>query len=1147
MRRVLAGVTAAVVATAVSGLVLLGGGTSSSAAVPTIQLTLTAPEGQTHVKDNPDKVRFNGQVTPGAAITAAAIHFYNAQGVEFRSKMNVYNDLNYDRPSGTIAGSERTLPGMAGGHEGYIVFRVTAVDTEDGQQATGDSNRLLIDLIPPHITTTRLTAPNTVEVVFSEPVHLPTQEDNQADWGVEVARVNDPVQNREEIVYGTPTAVSRTGSIITLTTAKTYDEDDTPEVRYNAGAGLLPDRETYHDNSANNPFDTGSYQTSEDKIAPRNPVISHVEGTQGTSGVGKSPTPTFRFTNLRAGHHVELYRDVNGDGVFQRPGDAFAGETVASDSGTQITISELVSDGTYTFFAIARDNALCDPPDDGTGNEALCPNRSSADSAAKATYVLDRVVPTIQFAAVTDVAEVTVGFTEVVFGANNISNWEVSGGTVTAVTGSGDRRTLTVLGAQPGANITYTPGNYADAAGNGVPSFFNLLLDNLPPLVDVSDPTGTIHAGATTYDFKGTAQRADQVEIFRNNDGNTTPDSTDPIATASVGGDGSWATSVPLLADQSNVFIVRGVRFATETPPRPQIIGPNEEVNAEIIQDSQNPTLDLSALPGTAFRGEAPLGVAINWSANDANFPTSPGPIDVEYSLDGGETWAFAENIDGQLGDGIQNDPPFEWFPPLANTKEAQIRVTASDLAGRSTSKTSPLFEIDSTRPNFLAVILNARVVELTFSEPVSGVFTPAEWEINEQTVGQIEPAGPATGRTSATLTLAPTANDIDPNQTNLIKYEPLVPARISEQDLRDHVGNPIVADSTGGGAHHGGGGNGGTTVVASAVSACTVFGTDGADVITGTEGPDIICPSNGNDIIHALGDNDIILPGLGAKTIDGGAGNDEINGGPEIDTLTGDSGHDLLVGGIGTDSLVGGDGDDMILGGDGVDSIDGGAGLDVLEGEAGNDDLAGGTGVDIISGGSEDDSLSGGDGNDRLSGDAGDDSLRGGSGDDALDGGDGNDVLEGEAGNDELLGQAGRDQLLANGGIDRIDGGDGNDRIDGGDSNDRLDGGAGDDRIDGGDGNDNLTGAAGKDTLQGQAGNDKLIGSDDNDILNGGSDRDQLSGDAGRDKLYGESSRDKLLGGSGRDRLDGGDGVDYCNGGTAPDSKLGCEGGPNK
>jgi acid phosphatase type 7 len=112
---------------------------------------------------------------------------------------------------------------------------------------------------------------------------------------------------------------------------------------------------------------------------------------------------------------------------------------------------------------------------------------------------------------------------------------------------------------------------------------------------------------------------------------------------------------------------------------------------------------------------------------------------------------------------------------------------------------------------------------------------------------------------------------------------------------------------------------------------ACTITGTDSADVLRGTSKGDVICGLGGNDRIRGLGGNDMILGGLGNDRVVGGSGNDRLYGNAGRDILRGQSGRDRLVGGAGRDHLYGNAGSDRLFALDGKrgDRISGGGGRD--------------------------------------------------------------------------------------------------------------------------------------------------------------------------------------------------------------------------
>jgi Ca2+-binding RTX toxin-like protein len=106
------------------------------------------------------------------------------------------------------------------------------------------------------------------------------------------------------------------------------------------------------------------------------------------------------------------------------------------------------------------------------------------------------------------------------------------------------------------------------------------------------------------------------------------------------------------------------------------------------------------------------------------------------------------------------------------------------------------------------------------------------------------------------------------------------------------------------------------------APTGCTIYGTNGPDLLVGTKGNDVIC---------GLGGSDTIYGGTGNDTLNGGAGNDTIYGGPGNDRLLGGAGNDRLIGGPGVDRLYGQGGNDFlnVKNNKPKDLADGGAGKD--------------------------------------------------------------------------------------------------------------------------------------------------------------------------------------------------------------------------
>lgn len=346
----------------------------------------------------------------------------------------------------------------------------------------------------------------------------------------------------------------------------------------------------------------------------------------------------------------------------------------------------------------------------------------------------------------------------------------------------------------------------------------------------------------------------------------------------------------------------------------------------------------------------------------------------------------------------------------------------------------------------------------------------------------------------------------------------------------------------------------------------CTVFGTEGDDVLRGTPERDFICGLGGDDVIFGFGGDD---------RIDGGDGDDRIYGGP---------GDDSLVAGQGTDVVYGGDGDDEIQGNlqfrDNGGSRD--AGSDRLVGGPGDDVIAGGYFVGqgfFAGGGGEDGSvLVGGPGVDRMYGTDGDDRMYLGGGGGIAYGYNGDDVLVGAKPGPKLVtssycspdtgfyerpflpavnvlnGGNGNDRLLSGGGASCLVAARGNDVIYGSDDGDVITlGGTGGipdasgQRTTGGlltdanrvyakQGDDYVFGSYGSDTVYTNGGDDLFYGDADfNDPqIEVGDDRVELG--TGNDFAEGSNGNDFFAGGEGEDYISGGQGDDRLWPGPDPD-----------
>ncbi len=112
-----------------------------------------------------------------------------------------------------------------------------------------------------------------------------------------------------------------------------------------------------------------------------------------------------------------------------------------------------------------------------------------------------------------------------------------------------------------------------------------------------------------------------------------------------------------------------------------------------------------------------------------------------------------------------------------------------------------------------------------------------------------------------------------------------------------------------------------------------SVFASEGDNVVTGTAGDDVIGGQGGNDTIRAGAGNDIVFAGGGANTVDLGDGDDTFQ------SNDAEPGTDRVFGGRGNDWINAGAGNDTLIGGSGNDTLSGGAGDDVIHGDGSFED----------------------------------------------------------------------------------------------------------------------------------------------------------------------------------------------------------------
>ena len=206
--------------------------------------------------------------------------------------------------------------------------------------------------------------------------------------------------------------------------------------------------------------------------------------------------------------------------------------------------------------------------------------------------------------------------------------------------------------------------------------------------------------------------------------------------------------------------------------------------------------------------------------------------------------------------------------------------------------------------------------------------------------------------------------------------------------------------------------GNSGNDIISGSglLTAVTIGGAGGIDILTGGNAGDTLAGGDGNDILIGNGGDDMFFGGAGTDSFYGGAGDDKfyilgndttINGGGDYDrAIVLDTGGVNITLGTGMEYAAGNTGNDTISAAGLTEAV-------TIGGAGGNDTLTGGDAGDTLSGQFGNDTLFGGAGMDTLLGGVGDDHLYGGTGNDTLQGGVGADILffEDNSGNDFVFG----------------------------------------------------------------------------------------------------------------------------------------------
>lgn len=656
-------------------------------------------------------------------------------------------------------------PGCPTPHGPVVGLRLELVSGD--QRAV--SQLLPVDYLRPSIVGYRVVDPDTVEARFDEPVR---GDDSAADWSVTDpgGLVRDVRVGQDDCTYlpAGDRRQSRSGCTRLLDLVLPLAEDSTPVVDYVPAAN----RPLYVDDAGNatdrSTDTTATRSRAVDAVRPALPTVVSVEGRAPSgdepSTAGRATAPVVTVSGVTAGHQVVVEHRAPG-------GMTTAGPSAVAESETVDAFApELGEDGDKHLLVVVTDT-------EGNRSDAAELQPARADGGPSAViYRLDTVAPFLLGALAEEDGSLLVTVSESVTGSEDRGGWRLESATgtpreVTSVSGSGASRTLTVEGgAVPGDRLSYQPtsGRYADRAGNEVADDQLVVAGLAAPVV--RDPLTETYTQATTWPVAGTADARTVVEVHRDADDDGRPDEV--VATAPVDGDGAWSADVPLRTDVRNTLLVQARDGEARSP---------FAAVPPLVQDATDPALSVLAPTGGAV---LPGGrtTEVRWSTSDRN----AGPdatVTVALSTDG---TTYGPVTPSAAGDGAQSV-----LLPQVDTQSARVRLSTTDLAGRTTTVTSEAFSIDATTPAFVARTVAPRTVRVEFSEPVSGPTGP-DWRVAgaPATVESVDGRQGQLSADRATVLVLATTADFDPDALPEVVYTPTAPDVTGQ--LVDPAGQPI-------------------------------------------------------------------------------------------------------------------------------------------------------------------------------------------------------------------------------------------------------------------------------------------------------------------------------------------------------------------
>ncbi|OZI61960.1 Ig-like domain-containing protein [Bordetella genomosp. 11] len=401
-------------------------------------------------------------------------------------------------------------------------------------------------------------------------------------------------------------------------------------------------------------------------------------GTSSSDNITNTTTPTFTGT-AESGSTVTLY-DTDGTTVL--------GTAVATGGNWSITTSTL-SAGAHTLTAKASDAA-------GNVSSASTGLSVVIDTAAPAVAISSNVASL----KVGETATITFTFSEDPGATFTAADIVVSGGTLSAFSGSGLTRTAIftpTAGVDGGsASISVSAGSYADAAGNigGGGVLPSLAFDTRAPAApSTPDMASASDNGASSSDnitntstpmFTGTAESGSTVTLYDT-------DGTTVLGTATATG-GVWSITTTALGQGSHTITARATDAAGNTGTASSGLTVQIDTTAPTTTVATAAFSDDTGTAGDFVVSQAAQTVSGTLSANLASDET------VQVSLDNGATWHAAVAATGGSA--------WSYGATLAGSDTLQVRVV--DAAGNAGAAYIQAYVLDTGTPTVTSVSVPA-------------------------------------------------------------------------------------------------------------------------------------------------------------------------------------------------------------------------------------------------------------------------------------------------------------------------------------------------------------------------------------------------------------------------------------------------------